>query len=133
MSRGYRQYYSSNNIQATSAGRANQAEQTSRNGRYNGSRQTMKNAETGKVARKGQNVSRGLQYQDVRAGFNDMTPRVARAMLEAGQMTQAEYDRMMGRTQIASGNGRATGGMRGVSVSGGTRSNGKMGLGISVG
>ncbi|MBQ0074601.1 MAG: hypothetical protein KBT34_10450 [Prevotella sp.] len=93
---GYKQRYSSNNIQPTSAGRKNQAEQTSVNGRYYGSRQTYTNADTGKVARKGQNVTRETQYRDTRAAFNNMTEGVARAMLDAGQMTQAEYNRMHG-------------------------------------
>lgn len=40
--------------------------------------------------------NRNQRAYDVKKGFNKMTETVARAMLEAGQMTQAEYDAMNG-------------------------------------
>lgn len=47
-----------------------------------------------KSGRGGKIQTRATRRRDVITGFNAMTPTVARAMLDAGQMTQNEYDRM---------------------------------------
>lgn len=63
-------------------------------------------------------ANRSQRAYDVRAGFNDISPRAARAMLDAGQISQAEYDRMFGGATGVGGGavGGAGGGGRGGSL-----------------
>ena len=56
-----------------------------------------------KSGRNGQLATRSQRMYDVKAGFNNMTEKVARTMLQYGQITQREYDKMFGPGGSASG------------------------------
>ena len=128
----FKQQYSANNISNQTAGRKNNSELTTAQGRYKGSRKAQTRQEGG-LGHNAQWINREQAYRDMRHAFNDIHPTVARAMLDAGQITQAEYDRMYGSTGTGvAGNGTGGRGGRGM-VTTGSSSGGKRGLGLSVG
>lgn len=68
------------------------------------------NGNTVRQSGRSQTATRRQREYDVKKGFNNMTETVARAMLDAGQMTQAEYNRMHGAGGGSTGSlGLATG------------------------
>lgn len=79
----YKQYYSSNKVQSSSTGRKNQAQQTSRNGRYHGSTQGLTDADTGKVSQKGRQISRRQREYQIRKAFDNVSPMAAQAIADA--------------------------------------------------
>lgn len=110
--RDWRQLYSTNNIQATSAGRANQSQQTTRNGRFTGSTQTF-TGENGKVGNRGQQVDRTRRNRETRVAFNDVGTAVQRMggtyeSLRARGLTDNEIQTIYG----LSPNGGSGGGSR---------------------
>lgn len=63
-----KQQYSTNGINASTAGKRGG---TTATGKYKNGRQTMTDADTGKVGRKGQMVTRRKQDYDIRVGMNN--------------------------------------------------------------
>ena len=75
---------------------------------------TMSDKDRGRQSGRSQVANRSQRRYDVVSGFNDISPNAARYMLEAGQITQAEYDRMFGQGGNAGGGGK--GGSLGLSA-----------------
>lgn len=64
---------------------------------------TDKDDDGNTVRQSGRNkiANRSQRQYDVRAGFNQISPNAAKAMLEAGQMSQEEYDNMFSENGTA--------------------------------
>lgn len=81
---GFKQMYSTNRNNASSAGRANQSQQTSVNGRYYGSRQAQSLTSGGAVGRKGLYISRNKQAYDIKRGEFVAGTRAYQMAVDAG-------------------------------------------------
>ena len=128
----FKQQYSASQYSNQTAGRKNNSELTTASGRYNGSRKAQTRAEGG-LGRNGQFVNRRGAYYDVRSAFNDISPRAAQAMLDAGQISQDEYNRMYGGTREVVSGGGGSGSGSGIAGGGSSSGGGRRGLGLSAG